>query len=51
MRTIHTYLSNESMESETGGGVVPYPSLNAIRTTWAEWSRLHPDTDVYEGDR
>lgn len=26
----------------------PLPAVEAIRTTWGEWKKLHPDTVVYE---
>jgi hypothetical protein len=33
------------------GDAVPFPYAEAAyeRTTWKEWRRLHPDTDVYVG--
>jgi hypothetical protein len=32
-------------------GPFPYPCLPLTRTTWKEWKTLHPDTDVYIGDK
>ena len=32
-----------------GPARVPLEQLSPIRTTWAEWKRRHPSTDVYEG--
>jgi hypothetical protein len=28
----------------------PYDALPVTRTTWGEWKRLYPDTDVYAGE-
>ncbi|MDR3634500.1 MAG: DUF3179 domain-containing (seleno)protein [Isosphaeraceae bacterium] len=33
------------------GARLPYDTLPATRTTWDEWRRLHPESDVYVGDR
>jgi hypothetical protein len=30
---------------------IPYRLLTPTRTTWAEWTKHHPETDVYVGDR
>lgn len=32
-----------------GGPPIPFASQPLVRTTWKEWKRLHPDTDVYVG--
>jgi hypothetical protein len=33
--------------SHPQGPPLPYPRLEHERTTWGEWRRAHPDTDVY----
>lgn len=33
--------------SQPKGPPLPYPRLEYQRTTWGEWRRAHPDTDVY----
>jgi hypothetical protein len=27
----------------------PYPALKFYRTTWGEWRKVHPDSDIYVG--
>ena len=35
----------------TGPPLIPLEQLSPIRTTWGEWKRQHPSTEVYEGRR
>jgi hypothetical protein len=43
-------------DQETGDSVnpgapaLPYPQFAFVLTTWAEWKRAHPNTDVYVGE-
>ena len=32
-----------------GSGLLPYGLIEPARTTWREWVRRHPETDVFEG--
>jgi hypothetical protein len=35
----------------SGPSMIPLEQLSPARTTWGEWKRQHPSTDVYEGLR
>lgn len=41
--------SGHAVELGTGPGSIPYRRIEPILTTWGEWVRRHPTTDVYEG--
>jgi hypothetical protein len=43
--------SGTPLRSGLGPAVIPLEQLSPTRTTWREWKRLHPATDVYEGLR
>jgi Protein of unknown function (DUF3179) len=43
--------SGKSIRPGSGRAAIPYDSIEPTRTTWKEWVRLHPDTDVYIGER
>lgn len=43
--------SGAALAPGTGPAVIPLDRLSPTRTTWGEWKRLHPSTDVYEGVR
>jgi hypothetical protein len=47
------YFQKSGMPVEPGkiSTPVPYTLLTSTRTTWAEWTKRHPETDVYVGDR
>lgn len=48
---LYDHASGLSVAPEEGRIAFPYTKLAPTRTTWKEWVRRHPDTDVYEGDR
>ena len=33
------------------GESIPYPEIPHMRTSWGVWKEVHPDTDIYVGDR
>src|SRR5579864_5311202 len=47
------YFQNSGVPVEPGKSpsAIPYHVLTPKRTTWADWSRHHPETDVYIGAR
>jgi hypothetical protein len=42
--------SGENLDTP-GGASLPYAELPHARTTWRDWWRTHPDTDVYTGEK
>jgi hypothetical protein len=45
------YFHKSGTPMEPGAGPLPFELLSPTRTTWKEWARRHPETDVYEGER
>ena len=47
------YLQKSGKRIKPGPGPagIPYDLIEPTRTTWKEWVRRHPQTDVYAGDR
>ena len=43
--------SGTPVDASASRAAIPCTRLAPARTTWKEWVRQHPDTDVYEGDR
>ena len=43
--------SGAALSPGVGPSAIPLERLSPTRATWAEWKRLHPETDVYEGAR
>jgi hypothetical protein len=43
--------SGKPINPVPGSRAIPYQLLEPTRTTWKEWVRRHPNTDVYAGDR
>jgi hypothetical protein len=43
--------SGKPINPGPGSVAIPYDLVEPTRTTWKEWVRRHPDTDVYTGDR
>jgi hypothetical protein len=41
--------SGDPMEADPGVPPLPYQGHPGIRTTWKQWKKLHPNTDVYVG--
>jgi hypothetical protein len=41
--------SGMAIEPDANPPAMPYQLLTPIVTTWKEWTRLHPDTEVYDG--
>jgi hypothetical protein len=48
---LYDHESGRRLEAGPGRTTVPLEPLPATRTTWDEWSRLHPGTDIYVGPR
>jgi Protein of unknown function (DUF3179) len=46
----YLHKSGKSIEQGTGPSAIPYDTIEPTRTTWKEWVRRHPDTDVYTGN-
>jgi Protein of unknown function (DUF3179) len=49
--TLYFQESGTSLSPGVGPSSIPLERLSPTRTTWGEWKRLHPSTDVYEGVR
>jgi hypothetical protein len=43
--------SGKPIKPGPGSTAMPYELIEPTRTTWKEWVRRHPETDVYTGDR
>jgi hypothetical protein len=43
--------SGKPMKPGEGSAALPFELLSPTRTTWKEWVRGHPETDVYVGPR
>ncbi len=41
--------SAEAVGSSDKKDIIPFPPLAFVRTTWGEWKKLHPKTDVFLG--
>ena len=41
--------SGQSLTPGDGPSAIPYDMLTPTLTTWKEWTKQHPDTDVYTG--
>lgn len=52
-RSMLLVVGEKSYDMESGVGLegeqIPYTSVPAVRTTWGEWKREHPDTDAVVG--
>jgi hypothetical protein len=48
---LYDHESGRAIETGSGRTLLPLEPLPATRTTWDEWRRLHPGTDVYTGPR
>jgi hypothetical protein len=48
---LYDHESGRPLEAGPGGTTLPFEPLPATRTTWDEWRRLHPGTDLYVGPR
>jgi Protein of unknown function (DUF3179) len=42
--------SGQSLTLGEGPAAIPYDMLTPTLTTWKEWTKQHPDTDVYMGN-
>lgn len=42
--------TNRPANTRAGGPPIPFAAQPLVRTTWKEWKRLHPDSDVYAGE-
>jgi len=49
--TMYFHQSGEPVEPGENPPPIPYSLLTPTRTTWKEWTRQHPTTDVYVGGR
>jgi hypothetical protein len=47
--TLYFHESGRAVEPGENPPAMPYTLLTPTVTTWKEWTRLHPDTDVYDG--
>ncbi len=48
----HEYAQESGENLDTPGGApLPYPTMPHARTTWGQWRRSHPDTDVFTGEK
>lgn len=47
--TLYFQLSGAPIEPGPGPRSIPLESMATTRTTWGEWRRRHPETDIYEG--
>lgn len=43
--------SGAPVEPATGAAAIPYSLLTPTIVKWNQWTRQHPETDVYEGTR
>jgi hypothetical protein len=43
--------SGKPVDPATNPSPIPYRLLTSTRTSWKEWTKHHPDTDVYVGGR
>lgn len=48
---LYFHQSGRPMKPGPGPAALPCDALASTRTTWKEWVRSHPGTDVYTGDR
>jgi hypothetical protein len=48
---LYFHRSGRPMKPGDGAAAIPFEPLSPTRTTWKEWTRLHPETDVYVGPR
>lgn len=48
--TRYAHSTGENLSSP-GGAALPYAEFAHERTTWGRWRKVHPDTDVFTGDR
>lgn len=46
LRVDETHYFHDTGEALEGDGAFPYPPADFLLTTWAEWRRTHPATDV-----
>jgi hypothetical protein len=47
--TLYFHESGKAVEPGQNPTAMPYAVLTPTVTTWKEWTRRHPDTDVYDG--
>jgi hypothetical protein len=45
------YFHKSGAPMKPGAAALPYDLLTPTRTTWKEWAQLHPETEVYVGER
>jgi hypothetical protein len=45
------YAQAEVRPITEGASAFPYPGFPFAQTSWGEWRRAHPDTDVYLGEQ
>jgi hypothetical protein len=48
---LYDHESGRPLEAGPGRTTLPLERLPVTRTTWDEWRRLHPGTDIYVGPR
>ena len=48
---LYDHESGRPLEAGTGRTALPFKPLPATQTTWDEWRRWHPGTDLYVGPR
>jgi hypothetical protein len=48
---LYFHKSGRPMKPGDGSSALPFELLSPTRTTWKEWVRGHPETDVYVGPR
>jgi hypothetical protein len=48
---LYDHESGRPLEPGVGRPAIPYQLLPPSRTTWDDWKRLHPETDLYDGPR
>jgi hypothetical protein len=46
----HRYFQDTGRPADPAAGPLPYREVDITRTTWAEWQKAHPGTDIYMGD-
>jgi hypothetical protein len=51
LRVDSNYYLQDTGEQLSGWSHFPYPEAAFERTTWGQWRRAHPDTDVVTGPR
>jgi hypothetical protein len=46
----YQHSSGKPIEPEPGSRPFPYEDYPWVRTTWKEWAKQHPETDLYAGE-